>query len=587
MKVFLSSTFQDLQEHRKRVIDAIDRLRHNGADIEWLGMEAFGARDDLPSDACVKFVDECDLYVGFFGVRYGSIDPKSKLSMTEVEYRRAVEKNKPRLIFLISDEASVKPKDFEQSPDGQAKLKALKEDLKKDRVVDFFTSPEDLALKFTTALAKQLPILNLQSLIPHPPLPDFVHSYFIQANFTGRKAERAMLSDWLTRGERQTEPVLVLEALGGMGKSALAWFWLHNDILPQKTEYWSLTGIFWWSFYDDRDFGKFLARAIDYTSGGKVDAKAIPSDRERVDVLVNLLRQSRFLFVLDGFERVLRAYARMDAAYRGDEVDADPRHDYRACVDPNAGLFVKSMASGGGLTKTLITTRLFPRELDDLAGVRRRELTGMEEDDAVEFFHAQGVKGARPEIVAACRAYDFHPLSLRLLAGALVKDPSCHGDIQCAPAVDVLGARPMEKILEFSFNRLPPDEKKLVCQLAAFRGAMKYEAIAAIFAGRDESPTRLYTARDLAHALTDLHERGLYMRDAATDTFDFHPVVRRYCYDQLADKPQTHALLVVYFQKIEMPKKIQTLAGLQPTIELYHHTVRAGRYDEAFELFRD
>jgi hypothetical protein len=89
MKVFLSSTFQDLQEHRKRVIDAIDRLRVNGADISWLGMEAFGARDDLPSDACVKFVDECELYVGFFGVRYGSIDPKSKLSMTEVEYRRA------------------------------------------------------------------------------------------------------------------------------------------------------------------------------------------------------------------------------------------------------------------------------------------------------------------------------------------------------------------------------------------------------------------------------------------------------------------------------------------------------------------
>ncbi|MCX7840090.1 MAG: DUF4062 domain-containing protein, partial [Anaerolineae bacterium] len=87
MRIFLSSTYQDLREHRKRVIEVIDRLRHSGADVEWFGMEAFGARDDLPTDACIKFVDACDLYIGLFGVRYGSIDPKSGKSMTEVEYR--------------------------------------------------------------------------------------------------------------------------------------------------------------------------------------------------------------------------------------------------------------------------------------------------------------------------------------------------------------------------------------------------------------------------------------------------------------------------------------------------------------------
>ncbi len=35
------------------------------------------------------------------------------------------------------------------------------------------------------------------------------------------------------------------------------------------------------------------------------------------------------------------------------------------------------------------------------------------------------------------------------------------------------------------------------------------------------------------------------------------------------------------------PDKVQTLDDLQPVIELYHHTVRAGQYDEARTLFRD
>lgn len=607
MKIFLRSTFQDLHEHRKRVIEAIDRLRHHGADVEWLGMEAFGARDDLPADACVKFVDACDLYVGFLGVRYGSLDPKSKLSMTEVEYRRAVAQKKSRLIFLIDEKnARVAPSDFESSPEGQAKLKALKDDLRKDRVVDFFTTPEDLAFKVTTALAKHLPISNLSPLIPFPPLPYFAHPYPLQKNFTGRARERAVLSDWLTRGERQTEAIYILEAMGGMGKSALAWFWLHHDILPLNTEHWSLTGIFWWSFYEERDFGAFLARALEYVSGGKIDPKQIPSNRERVDALVNLLRQSRFLFVLDGFERVLRAYARMDAAYRGDEVDADARNDYRACADPNIGVLLRCLASGGTLTKTLVTSRLMPRELDGLDGVRHVPLTGLDAADAVEFFRRQGIKDNHTEIENVCAAYGFHPLTLRLLAGALKHDLRYHADIRYAPEVDVREVdkeRRLTRMLDFAYASLPRAEQTLLSQLAAFRSPLKWDALRDIFVTAETQRAqsnegvfsvpsavkseRPYAERELAAAIADLVERGLYMHDDKTDTYDLHPVIRRYCYDRLADKPQTHARFRDYFTAFSPPQKIQTLADLQPTIELYHHTVRAGRYDEACDLFCD
>jgi tetratricopeptide (TPR) repeat protein len=434
-----------------------------------------------------------------------------------------------------------------------------------------------------------------------PPAPCYAHSYPLQANFTGRKAERAELNDWLGRDARA---VFVLEAIGGMGKSALAWVWTQEIFslgIP-------VAGVFWWSFYEERDLGRFLDKAIAYASGGKVDAKQISSDRERVDVLANLLRQLRFLFVLDGFERVLRAYARMDAAYRGDEVD-DREHNYRACADPNLGIFLKCLASGGTLTKTLITSRLFPRELDDLENARHLELKGMDEADAVEFFHKQGIKGNRKEIIDACAAYGFHPLTLRLLAGALKQDPRYHADITNAPSVEMRDAdkdKRMARMLDFAYDSLPRDEQKLLSQLSAFRSPLKYEAIENIFCTAETqraqrknifgflSDLRASAVKfgfrsedELSRAISNLAERGMYMRDASTDTFDLHPVIRRYCYDRLTDKQQTHAVFIVYFAKIETPKKIQTLADLQPTIELYHHTVRAGRYDEAYKLFRD
>ena len=56
------------------------------------------------------------------------------------------------------------------------------------------------------------------------------HPYPMPPNFTGRVAERAMLTGWLDADA--AHPLLSLRALGGFGKSALAWHWLTHDVAP-------------------------------------------------------------------------------------------------------------------------------------------------------------------------------------------------------------------------------------------------------------------------------------------------------------------------------------------------------------------
>jgi hypothetical protein len=65
--------------------------------------------------------------------------------------------------------------------------------------------------------------------------------------------------------------------------------------------------------------------------------------------------------------------------------------------------------------------------------------------------------------------------------------------------------------------------------------------------------------------------------------------VRRYAYDRLTapDRAAAHAHLRDYFAAVPKADKVQSLDDLLPVIELYHHTVRAGQYDEARTLFRD
>jgi tetratricopeptide (TPR) repeat protein len=409
------------------------------------------------------------------------------------------------------------------------------------------------------------------------PVPPYIaHPYALQANFTGREQERKMLTDWLTG---DSHPMLSVIAIGGMGKTALAWYWLMEDIKgsdeqPRK--------ILWWSFYDyESGFGRFLKKAIEYFCDDEVGWSSLESTRDQMEFLYKLLCDNRFLLVLDGVERVLRAYYNLGSPYQGDEIKEEERGDFRACIEPNCGMFLQWLASGNLRTKTLLTSRLYPKELDDLDGCLRKDLEQMGKEDAVDFFHRQGVKGTRAEIEMACVDVGYHPLSLRLLSGMIVRDPKNPRDIQewlKYNLIPELKGKEGHNILELAYNSLDEKKQRFISRLSAFRNPTGYDAIS-IFNdfGSEEK---------FNEVLIELEDRGMLFRDEKSNKFDLHPIVRRYCYERLLDKERVHSKLRDYFFVV-LPKseKIESVDYLAPVIELYHHTVRAGRYDEAYYLF--
>jgi hypothetical protein len=89
MKVYVSSTYQDLVDHR----NAVDRtLRRMGRDV--IGMEQYVAEGSKPVERCKADVRAADAYVIIVAWRFGYVPvstacPPDRRSITEIELDEA------------------------------------------------------------------------------------------------------------------------------------------------------------------------------------------------------------------------------------------------------------------------------------------------------------------------------------------------------------------------------------------------------------------------------------------------------------------------------------------------------------------
>ncbi|MDU2489648.1 DUF4062 domain-containing protein [uncultured Clostridium sp.] len=98
LQIFISSTFTDLVEERQAAVEAILGSRHIPA-----GMELFKAGNKSQLETIKKWIDESDLYMLILGGRYGSIEPDTGKSYTQIEYEYAIEKNIPVFAVVLTD----------------------------------------------------------------------------------------------------------------------------------------------------------------------------------------------------------------------------------------------------------------------------------------------------------------------------------------------------------------------------------------------------------------------------------------------------------------------------------------------------
>lgn len=120
-QVFVSSTFNDLQEERKEVMQALLEL-----DCIPCGMELFPASNEDQWTLIKRMIDDCDYYILILGGRYGSIG-EDGIGYTEKEYRYALKIDKPILAFVHENIDDLPSKFTEIDPIMREKLQHFRD----------------------------------------------------------------------------------------------------------------------------------------------------------------------------------------------------------------------------------------------------------------------------------------------------------------------------------------------------------------------------------------------------------------------------------------------------------------------------
>ena len=623
-RVMISSTSLDLPQHREKLRDAC--LRQG---MFPLMMEHLPASDADAIAESLRLVSEADIYLGVFAYRYGHIPKGHDISITEMEYNYAVKRGIPCLIFLMHEDHPLKAADVETG-EGATKLQALKARLQSGRVINYFKWPEDLQAQVINSLSQlrqpNLTAFHYVSDIPAPPEPYIAHPYTLLQTSTlvGRQAELNLLTDWVTKPRLEVywAHILNIVAIGGMGKSALTWKWFH-DIAPHEMQ--PLAGRMWWSFYEsDASFENFVIRALAYVSRQAKENIQKLSIPEREAQLLSILDREPHLIVLDGLERLLIAYARMDAARLADD-DLDQRtanivagalglpesaaqsftgqHRLRKTADPRVGNFLRKLA-GVRSARILVSTRLYPADLQMGTGSERTAckgvfLHGLSDDDALNLWRAFGVSGSREALLPLFHTFDNHPLLIQALAGEVAHDRRAPGDFdrwrKYHPDFNPFSLPLMQvksHILEFALRGLDETTLKVLHTVAAFRMPATYDTLVALLVD-DKGEGKPFRSEDaLVNALADLEDRGLLGWDRRANRYDLHPIVRGVTWSGLGNQARLdiYETLSAYFTsltEVDNQQQVTSLEDLTPVIELYNTLIGLGRYDDATELFDD
>jgi hypothetical protein len=149
-QVFVSSTYADLKEERRRVTQALMEM-----DCIPAGMELFPAADEEQFEFIKRVIDDCDYYLLIIGGRYGSTTTEG-ISYTEKEYDYAVEHGLKVIALIHENPDEIPLGKSEKDPELRHRLGDFREKVSTNRLVKYWKSAEELPGLVSLSLNKTI-----------------------------------------------------------------------------------------------------------------------------------------------------------------------------------------------------------------------------------------------------------------------------------------------------------------------------------------------------------------------------------------------------------------------------------------------
>ncbi|MEL6578686.1 MAG: NB-ARC domain-containing protein, partial [Cyanobacteria bacterium J06621_12] len=265
--------------------------------------------------------------------------------------------------------------------------------------------------------------------------------------FYGRQEELSGLESLLLRDHCR---IVTMLGMGGVGKTCLS-----VKLAEQVQERFDL--VIWCSLRDAPPVEEVIHQIVEFFSDGKETPADLPESlKGKISHLVNYLRESRCLIVLDNIETML-------------------------CSGKRAGQFREGYEGYGDLllrigqtshqSTLILTTREKPQQVAFLEGeelpVRTFRINGLGEDAGEQILRKKGLTGTEWEYKALVDHYGGNALALKVVA-TTVRDLFL-GNIRDFLDHETAVFGDIRDLLEQQFERLTDVEKEIVYWLAINR----------------------------------------------------------------------------------------------------------------------
>ena len=520
LRVFVSSTLEELAEERRAVSRAISALRLAPVMFE------LGARPHPPQELYRAYLAQSDVFVGLYWQRYGWIGPGMKISGLEEEFD--LSRELPRLLYIKAP-----------APEREPHLAELLDRIRNEASESYrtFRTPAELSRlvrdDLATLLSERFAAARAPAAAAEPspaavrgprPLPVSVTS------LVGREHDIEEVARLVERPEVR---LVTLTGPGGVGKTRLA------VAVGERLR-------------DDFDAGiafvplatvtepRLVLNGIGRAVGADLAATGSP-----LQALAETLGGGVWLLILDNLEQVV-------------QVARDLGELLARC--PGVAILATSRTVLG-----LAAEREYPvPPLAPPADPGTMPLEELESSPAVALF-VDRARAVRPDftltednataVVEICRRLEGLPLAIELAAARIrLLDPAELLD-RLTASLDALGTgavdlperqRTLRATVEWSVSLLEDAERSLLEVVAVFEDGWTSEAVAQV-ADLDEDRALELSEALARHSLIYLDSAGLGPRSRMLET------IRAFVAERLAARPDTaeiHRRYAGYYQAL-------------------------------------
>jgi WD40 repeat protein len=323
------------------------------------------------------------------------------------------------------------------------------------------------------------------------------------SNFYGREAEISTLQQWIVSDSCR---LITIIGMGGIGKTALS-----IKLAQQIQAEFEL--IIWRSLRNAPPIQELLANLIRFLSQQQ-EINLSDNLDGRISQLMDCLRTSRCLIILDNAESILRT--------------GDRAGRYREGYEGYEQLF-GCIGETNHQSCLLITSREKPKGIGVQEGtnspIRAMRLAGLAEGEGEAILQEKGFSILADESQILVKHYSGNPLALKIVATTIQE--LFDGDAAEFIAQGIVIFGDISDLLEQQFNRLSELEQQVMYWLAINREWVTLRELQA-----DLVPK--VAGRSLLEAVESLQLRSLIEKNAAS--FTQQPVVMEYTTNRLIER---------------------------------------------------